>query len=37
LRGEPIVSNPQEAWRTFQASGMDALVVENLVVVKEVR
>ena len=31
VRGEPIVRTPEEAWRCFLATDMDALVVENLV------
>jgi carbamoyltransferase len=31
VRGEPIVCTPEEAWRCFLATDMDALVVENLV------
>jgi carbamoyltransferase len=34
LRGEPIVNTPADAFRTFQASDMDALVLDNWVVVK---
>ena len=34
LRGEPIVSSPQDALRTFHASGLDLLVLENFVVRK---
>jgi len=29
IRGEPIVCTPQDAYRCFRASGMDALVLEN--------
>ena len=35
LRGEPIVSKPQDAWNTFQNSGLDLLVLENFVIGKE--
>lgn len=35
LRGEPIVNTPAEAFRTFQASGMDALVLEGYWIEKE--
>jgi carbamoyltransferase len=34
LRGEPIVSTPTDAVRTFFSSGMDALVIGSFVVVK---
>lgn len=34
LRGEPIVNTPQEAMRTFLASGMDALVMDRWIVRK---
>jgi carbamoyltransferase len=34
LRGEPIVSSPIDAMRTFFSSGMDALVIGSLVVEK---
>ena len=34
LRGEPIVSSPTDAIRTFYSSGMDALVIGNFVVAK---
>jgi len=35
LKGEPIVNTPQNAFNTFCASGMDALVLGNTVVHKE--
>jgi carbamoyltransferase len=35
VRGEPIVCRPEEAYRCFAATGMDALVLENCVVLKE--
>jgi carbamoyltransferase len=35
LRGEPIVNSPREAFRTFQASGLDALVLGPHLVIKE--
>ncbi len=35
LKGEPIVNTPQNAFNTFQASGMDALVLGNTVITKE--
>jgi len=34
LRGEPIVSTPTDAVRTFFSSGMDALVIGSFVVEK---
>lgn len=34
LRGEPIVASPADAFRTFSQSGMDALLVENILVQK---
>jgi carbamoyltransferase len=34
LKGEPIVNTPAEAFRTFQASDMDALVLDNWAVLK---
>jgi carbamoyltransferase len=34
LRGEPIVNTPADAVRTFSASDMDALVLDNWVVLK---
>jgi carbamoyltransferase len=34
LRGEPIVNTPEEAFRTFNASDMDMLVLENCIVRK---
>jgi carbamoyltransferase len=35
VRGEPIVCTPQQAYRCFKATDMDALVLENCVVVKD--
>jgi carbamoyltransferase len=35
LKGEPIVNTPAEAYRTFERSGMDMLVLENHLVEKE--
>jgi carbamoyltransferase len=35
VRGEPIVCTPQEAFRCFQATDMDALVLEDHVLHKE--
>jgi carbamoyltransferase len=34
VRGEPIVCTPQDAYRCFQATHMDALVLERFVLVK---
>jgi carbamoyltransferase len=34
VRGEPIVCSPEEAYRCFQATDMDALVMEDVVVHK---
>jgi carbamoyltransferase len=35
IRGEPIVNSPEEAYRCFMLTDMDALVFENLVLRKE--
>jgi carbamoyltransferase len=35
LRGEPIVSSPSDALRTFEASGIDSLAIGDLLVSKE--
>jgi carbamoyltransferase len=35
VRGEPIVCTPQDAYRCFLATDMDALVLEDLVIVKD--
>lgn len=35
LKGEPIVNSPEDALRTFFASGLDLLVLENYLVLKE--
>ncbi len=35
LRGEPIVTTPQNAFHTFSASGLDMLVLENFVIRKD--
>jgi len=35
VRGEPIVCTPQDALRCFLATDMDALVLEDFVVLKE--
>jgi carbamoyltransferase len=34
VRGEPIVCSPDDAFRCFMATGMDALVVEDAVLHK---
>jgi carbamoyltransferase len=35
VRGEPIVCRPEEAYRCFMATNMDALVLERFVLLKE--
>jgi len=35
VRGEPIVCTPEDAYRCFMATGMDALVMEDFVLLKE--
>jgi carbamoyltransferase len=35
VRGEPIVGRPEEAYRCFMATNMDALVLERFVLLKE--
>jgi carbamoyltransferase len=35
LRGEPIVETPEDAIKTFEFSGMDALVLERTIIAKE--
>ena len=35
IRGEPIVGNPEEAFHCFLATEMDALVLENCILLKE--
>jgi carbamoyltransferase len=35
VRGEPIVCTPADAYRCFLATGMDALVMEDVVIVKD--
>jgi carbamoyltransferase len=35
VRGEPLVCTPEDAYRCFMATGMDALVVEDFVLLKE--
>jgi len=34
LGWEPIVESPADAWRTFQSCGIDALVMENVLLLK---
>src|SRR5436853_7650046 len=34
LSTEPIVNTPEEAYRTFMVCGMDALVIANLLILK---
>jgi len=35
VRGEPIVCTPEDSWRCFMRTGMDALVLETFVLDKE--
>jgi carbamoyltransferase len=35
VRGEPIVCTPEDAYRCFMATGMDALVMERFVLLKK--
>ncbi|MCX6866231.1 MAG: carbamoyltransferase [Verrucomicrobia bacterium] len=35
IRGEPIVCTPQDAYRCFMATGMDALVLEDSLILKD--
>ena len=35
VRGEPIVCTPEDAYRCFAATGMDVLVLENTILLKE--
>ncbi|NKC15392.1 MAG: hypothetical protein GKR94_25315 [Gammaproteobacteria bacterium] len=35
VRGEPIVCTPQDAYRCFMATGMDALVIDDFILLKE--
>jgi carbamoyltransferase len=37
VRGEPIVCTPQDAYRCFEATDMDALVLEDVIVRKDAR
>jgi carbamoyltransferase len=34
VRGEPIVCTPEDAYRCFMATEMDALVLDNFVILK---
>jgi carbamoyltransferase len=34
LKGEPMVQNAWDALKTFESSGMDALIVENMIILK---
>ena len=35
VRGEPIVCTPEDAYRCFMRTNMDALVLENFMLLKE--
>ncbi|HTY79119.1 MAG TPA: carbamoyltransferase C-terminal domain-containing protein, partial [Candidatus Bathyarchaeia archaeon] len=35
VRGEPIVCTPAEAYRCYRATGIDALVLEDCVLIKD--
>jgi carbamoyltransferase len=35
VRGEPIVNTPEDAFRCFMGTNIDALVVENALLLKE--
>ena len=35
VRGEPIVCSPEDAFRCFMGTGLDMLVLENIVLFKE--
>ena len=35
MRGEPIVCTPEDAYRCFMRTDMDALVLENHVLVRD--
>jgi carbamoyltransferase len=35
IRGEPIVCTPEDAYRCFMATDMDALVLENHLLLKD--
>ncbi len=34
IRGEPVVCGPSDAWRCFMGTDMDALVMENVLLIK---
>lgn len=34
LKGEPVVNSCEDAWKTYMASGLDALVIENYLFAK---
>ncbi len=35
MRGEPIVNTPEDAYRCFMHTNMDALVLESCILLKE--
>ncbi len=35
VRGEPLVCTPEDAYRCFMATGMDVLVMEDFVLLKD--
>jgi carbamoyltransferase len=35
VRGEPIACSPEDAWRCFMATDLDALVIEDCLLLKE--
>ena len=35
VRGEPIVNSPKDAYICFMRTGMDVLIVENLILIKD--
>ena len=35
VRGEPIVCSPEDAFRCFVGTGLDLLVIENCLLIKE--
>ena len=35
VRGEPVVCSPQDSWRCFMRTEMDALVIGSFVLLKE--
>lgn len=34
IRGEPLVMSPSDAWNCFMATELDALVIENFIILK---